>query len=136
MATPRNARSTCKLSISGRFLNGRLAGMYARHPGHAPVQPPAKFEARVRNRTLKHKPVDGSTHRSSYKLAAQLDDVSVSAMQRIWRRHGIKPQRLERHMISNDPDFKTKAADMIGLYLNPSRAGGILSGWENRDRDT
>jgi len=47
---------------SGRFLNERLAGMYARHPGRAPVQPPAKLEARVLNRTLQHKPADGSTH--------------------------------------------------------------------------
>ncbi|OTP79796.1 Mobile element protein [Caballeronia sordidicola] len=104
---------------SGGFLNERLAGMYARHPGRAPEQPPAKLEARVLNRTLKHKPSDGSTHSSSYKLAAELGDVSVSAVQRIWRKHGIKPQRLERHMVSNDPDFETKAADVIGLYLNP-----------------
>jgi len=35
-------------------------------------------------------------------------------------KHGIRPHRLERHMISNGPDFETKAADVIGLYLNPS----------------
>ena len=112
---------------SGRFLNERLAGMYARHPGRAPVQPPAKLEARVLNRTLKHKPADGSTHWSSYKLAAELGDVSVSAVQRIWRKHGIKPQRLERHMVSNDPDFETKAADVIGLYLNPPQNAVVFS---------
>src|SRR5471032_1118728 len=111
---------------SGRFLNERLAGMYARHPGRAPEQPPAKLEARVLNRTLKHKPSDGSTHWSSYKLAAELGDVSVSAVQRIWRKHGIKPQRLERHMVSNDPDFETKAADVIGLYLHPPAHAAVF----------
>ncbi len=50
----------------------RLSGMYARHPGRAPKQPPARLEARVLNRTLKPKPADGSTHWSSYKLAAEL----------------------------------------------------------------
>ena len=55
---------------SGRFLNERLAGMYARQPWRAPVQPPARLEARVLNRTLKHNPAHGSTHWSSYKLAA------------------------------------------------------------------
>jgi hypothetical protein len=111
---------------SGRFLNERLAGMYARHPGRAPVRPPATLEARVLSRTLKHKPADGSTHWSSYKLAAELGDVSVSAAQRIWRKHGIKPQRLERHMLSNDPDFETKAADVIGLYLNPPAHAAVF----------
>ena len=104
---------------SSRFLSDRLAGMYARHPGRAPKQPPEKLEARVLNYTLKRKPADGSTHWSSYKLAAELGDVSVTAVQRIWRKHGVRPQRLDRHMISNDPDFETKAADVIGLYLNP-----------------
>jgi len=104
---------------SSRFLTERLAGMYARHPGRAPKQPPAKLEARVLNHTLKRKPTDGSTHWSSYKLAAALGDVSCSTIQRIWRKHGLRPHRLERHMVSNDPDFETKAADVIGLYLNP-----------------
>ncbi|MCW8237381.1 IS630 family transposase, partial [Verminephrobacter eiseniae] len=35
------------------------------------------------------------------------------------RKHNVRPQRLDRHMVSNDPDFETKAADVIGLYLNP-----------------
>src|SRR3974390_2304747 len=104
---------------SSRFLVERLAGMYARHPGRAPKQPPAKLEARVLNYTLKRRPADGSTHWSSYKLAAELGNVSCSTVQRIWRKHGLRPHRLERHMVSNDPDFETKAADVIGLYLNP-----------------
>jgi transposase len=52
--------------------------------------------------------------------------VSVSAVQRIWRKHGIKPQQLERHMISNDPDFEAKAADVIGLYLNPPAHAAVF----------
>src|SRR6218665_1106126 len=62
---------------SSRFLSERLAGMYARHPGRAPKQPPAILEARVLNYTLRRKPSDGSTHWSSYKLSAELGDVSV-----------------------------------------------------------
>ena len=38
---------------------------------------------------------------------------------RVWQQHGLKPHRIERYMASNDPDFETKAADIIGLYLNP-----------------
>jgi transposase len=86
----------------------------------------AKLEARVLDRTLKHKPRDGSTHWSSRKLAAELSDVSFSAVQRIWRKHGLQPHRLERHMVSNDPDFQTKAADVIGLYLNPPAHAAVF----------
>jgi len=111
---------------SGRFVSERLAGMYARHPGRQPKRPPAKLEARVLNYTLKRQPADGSTHWSSYKLAAELGDVSVSAVQRIWRKHNVRPQRLERHMVSNDPDFETKAADVIGLYLNPPAHAAVF----------
>jgi transposase len=96
-----------------------LAGLVSLHPGRAPVRSVAKLEARVLDRTLKQLPRDGSTHWSSRKLAAELGDVSFSAVQRIWRKHGVRPHRLDTHMVSNDPDFETKAADVIGLYLNP-----------------
>ena len=111
---------------SSRFLSERLSGMYARHPGRAPKQPAAKQEARVLNYTLKRKPADGSTHWSSRKLAAELGDVSFSAVQRIWRKHGVRPHRLDTHMVSNDPDFETKAADVIGLYLNPPAHAAVF----------
>jgi transposase len=85
-----------------------------------------RLEARILNYTLKRKPSDGSTHWSSYKPAAELGDVSVSTVQGIWRKHGVRPHRLERHMISNDPDFETKAADVIGLYLNPPAHAAVF----------
>ena len=96
-----------------------LAGLVSHHPGRAPVRPVAKLEARVLERTLKTKPRDGSTHWSSRKLADELGDVSFSAVQRIWRKHGVRPHRLDTHMVSDDPDFEAKAAEVIGLYLQP-----------------
>ena len=103
-----------------------FAGLVSFHPGRAPRQPVAKLEARVLNKTLKQKPRDRSTHWSSRKLAAELGDVSFSAVQRIWRKHGLQPHRLERHMVSNDPDFETKAADVIGLNLNPPAHAAVF----------
>ena len=29
-------------------------------------------------------------------------------------------------MVSNDPDFETKAADVIGLYLNPPQNAAVF----------
>ncbi len=103
-----------------------LAGLVSLHPGRAPKTPVAKLDARVLNRTLKHTPRDGPTHWSSRKLAAELGDVSFSAVQRIWRKHGARPHRLDTHMVSNDPDFETKAADVIGLYLDPPAHAGVF----------
>jgi len=103
-----------------------LAGLVSLYPGRAPKRPVAKLEARVLARTLKHLPKDGSTHWSSRKLAAELGDVSFSAVQRIWRKHAIRPHRLDTHMVSNDPDFETKAADVIGLYLNPPAHAAVF----------
>jgi hypothetical protein len=37
-----------------------------------------------------------------------------------WQRAGLQPHRFERYMQSDDPDFESKAADVIGLYLNPA----------------
>ena len=45
---------------------------------------------------------------------------------RVWRKHGLKPHRIERYMASNDPDFETKAADIIGLYLNPPAHAAVF----------
>ena len=108
-----------------RFAAERLAGLYARHPGRAPRTDLARLEARVLEYTLKRKPKDGSTHWSSRKLAAQLG-LPFMTVQRIWRKHDVRPHRLERHMVSNDPDFETKAADVIGLYLNPPAHSAVF----------
>ena len=108
-----------------RFAEERLAGLYGRHPGRAPRRGLARLEARVLDYTLKRLPKDGSTHWSSRKLAGELG-ITFMDVQRIWRRHDLKPHRLEGHMVSNDPDFETKAADVIGLYLNPPANASVF----------
>jgi transposase len=72
------------------YAAGGLAGLVSHHPGRAPVRP-----------------------------VAELGDVSFSAVQRIWRKHGVRPNRLDTHRGSDDPDFEAKAAEVIGLYLQP-----------------
>jgi len=48
-------------------------------------------------------------------------------VQRVWKKYGIQPHRIERYMASNDPDFEKKAADVIGLYLKPPQHAVVLS---------
>jgi transposase len=112
---------------SKRFAAERLAGLFGRHAGRERYKVTDRLEARVLARTTKHKPADGSTHWSSRKLAAELGgDISHMTITRIWAKHGIKPHRLEGYLASNDPDFETKAADVIGLYLNPPQHAAVF----------
>jgi transposase len=108
----------------GRFAQERMAGLYARHQGRAPGRDAAKLEARVLAWTRKAPP-DGSTHWSTRKLAKALG-VSHMMVARVWAKHAIKPHRLERYMASDDPDFEAKAADVIGLYLNPPAHAAVF----------
>jgi len=108
-----------------RFLEQRVKGLIeARHPGQKPAVITPKLQARVLEAT-RRKPKDGSTHWSVRKLARELN-ISKDAVHRIWRTAGLKPHRLERYMASDDPDFETKAADIIGLYLNPPQHAAVF----------
>jgi len=110
-----------------RFVGERLAGLYSRHAGRAPSQGRERQEARILKWTTQRKPADGSTHWSSRKLSLELGDVSHMGVSRVWAKHSIKPHRLERYMASQDADFEKKAADIIGLYLNPPQHAAIFS---------
>ena len=107
-----------------RFLAAGLDGLDTAHPGQRPSVLTARLRARILAATRKP-PKDGSTHWSCRKLAAVLG-VSKDAVHRVWQEAGLKPHRLERYMASNDPDFETKAADIIGLYLNPPEHAAVF----------
>jgi transposase len=96
-----------------RFLEDSLAGLHSRHLGKkAKVLTPA-MEGRILAAT-RRKPVDGSTHWTTRKLAKQLG-LSHMLVHRVGAGR-IKPQSIRRYMLSDDPDFEAKAADVIGLY--------------------
>jgi transposase len=110
---------------SKRFAAERLAGLFSRHAGQGASRLTPKLEARILEWTVKRKPADGSTQWSSRKLAEQLS-ISHMMVARVWRKHGLQPQRLERYMASDDPDFESKAADILGLYLNPPQHAAVF----------
>jgi transposase len=89
-----------------------------------PLPHTPQTEARILKAT-RRAPADGSTHWSTRKLATQLG-VSHMRVARVWAKHGIKPHRLERYMASTDPEFERKAADIIGLYLNPPQHAAVF----------
>jgi transposase len=108
-----------------RFDSEGVRGLQAKYRGQPPrVRTPA-LEARILA-TTRQRPPDGSTHWSTRKLAAVLG-ISHVLVARVWRRAGLQPHRFERYMLSDDPDFEQKAADVIGLYLNPPAHAAVFA---------
>src|SRR6201997_140559 len=107
-----------------RFLRTGIDGLDTRHPGQSATVVTPALRARILSAT-RRRPKDGSTHWSCRKLAAALG-VSKDAVHRTWKEAGLNPHRLERYMASNDPDFETKAADIIGLYLHPPQHAAVF----------
>ena len=54
-------------------------------------------------------------------------DASVHAVWRVLRREGIYLQRRRSWCVSTDQEFAPKAADVVGLYLNPPVNAVVLS---------
>ena len=111
-------------SWTKRFAEGRLSGLYSRHLGQVATVLTPQLEARILEATRRG-PSDGTTHWSTRRLGEHME-VSHMMVARVWRKHGLQPHRIERYMASNDPDFEQKAADIIGLYLNPPQHAAIF----------
>lgn len=109
---------------TARFARERLAGLYSRHRGQPATVLTPKLEARVLDWTRRGPP-DGTTHWSTRRLGKHLG-ISHMMVARVWARHGLAPHRLERYMASDDPEFERKAADIIGLYLNPPQHAAVF----------
>ena len=97
----------------GRFAAERLAGVDSRDHGRAVAKRTPALEAKILAWTRRPAPA-GSRHWSSRKLARHLG-LRHMLVARVWPRAGLKPDRRERDLAADDPAFKTKAADLIGL---------------------
>lgn len=107
-----------------RFDEEGMSGLDPRHKGSQPRVADAKVQARIVRKT-QQKPTDGSTHWSCRKMAQALG-LSKSTVQRVWAQTRLKPHRLDRYLASNDPRFEEKAADIIGLYMNPPQHAAVF----------
>lgn len=75
-------------------------------------------EKRILNK-LDEAPPKGYATWNGTLLARALGDVSDDQIWRVLRRRGISLERRRSHCVSTDPEFVPKAADIVGLYLNP-----------------
>jgi transposase len=108
-----------------RFSVFGLRGLYDQsRPGK-----PVRYDTAFRNRvlaTLEQPPPPGMSHWDGPAVAAKLD-ASVHAVWRVLRREGIYLQRRRSWCVSTDKEFGPKAADVVGLYLNPPVNALVLS---------
>jgi transposase/Trp operon repressor len=107
-----------------RFEHAGIAGLEGKHQGSRPRTATPAMQAKIIRRA-QQKPTDGSTHWSCRKLAAELG-ISKTTVQRVLAQAKLRPHRLDRYMASNDPEFESKAADIIGLYMNPPQHAAVF----------
>jgi len=107
-----------------RFEKARIAGLEGQHKGSRPRKATPAVQAKLLKKT-QQMPEDGSTHWSCRKMAAAVG-LSPATVYRIWSKTRLKPHRLDRYMASNDPAFEEKAADIIGLYMEPPQHAAVF----------
>lgn len=109
----------------GRFAHLRLAGLEdAPRSGKPPV-----YDAATRQRILRaldQPPPPGYARWNGGLLARRLKDVSEHQIWRVLREQAISLERRRSWCISTDPCFAQKAADVVGLYLDPPHHAMVL----------
>jgi transposase len=108
-----------------RFSASGIAGILKDAPrrGRKPKLAARAIQEIVRKTTQEKPP--HATHWSTRTMALATG-VSAATIGRIWRQHGLKPHRVKRFKLSNDPQFAEKVEDIVGLYLNPPEHALVL----------
>ncbi len=110
-----------------RFMTEGVAGLLRDKTRPSRIAPlGADIEAKIVQATLADAPPGGTTHWTAPAMA-KAHGISVSSVQRIWRRHGLQPHRTRHFKLSNDPEFATKLRDIVGLYVSPPEHAMVLS---------
>lgn len=108
-----------------RFAQHRLPGL-----GDAPRSgKPPIYDASTERRILEaldRPPPQGYAQWNGRLLAEALGDVTARQVWRVLRKHSISLQRRRSWCISTDPEFAAKAADVVGLYLDPPENAVVL----------
>jgi transposase len=117
---------TCVWRWQERFAKEGYDGLLRDKTRRSRIPPlDAAVAERVVALTLSDPPA-AATHWTAAMMAAATG-ISVSSVQRIWRRHGLQPHRMRQFKLSNDPQFAAKLRDIVGLYVDPPAHAIVLS---------
>ncbi len=110
----------------GRFARDRILGLRDDARSGAPAKYDDATERRILQ-TLDAPAPSGHATWTGSLVARALGDVSDDQVWRVLRNRNISLQRRRSWCISNDPDFASKAAEVVGLYLDPPTNALVLS---------
>ncbi len=101
-----------------RYVREGVSGLLKDAPrsGRLPTVSKEKV-AEVVRKTQEERPA-GATQWSTRTLAPVVG-LSPATVRRIWASHGLKPHRIKRFKLSDDPLFIEKLTDVAGLYIAP-----------------
>jgi transposase len=108
-----------------RFAQDGVKGLGDRPRSGKPPVYGAAFRDRVL--ALLEQPPPAGLGQWDGRAVADTLGASVHAVWRLLRREGIYLQRLRTWCVSTDPEFAPKAAEVVGLYLNPPLNALVLS---------
>jgi len=108
-----------------RFATKGIGGLADAPRSGKPPTYTEEAERRVLSQ-LDEDPPPGYARWNGPLLAQVLTDVSETQVWRILRRHGISLERRRSWCVSTDPEFDRKAADVVGLYLDPPENAVVL----------
>ena len=118
-------RANTVIARRGRFEREGMAGLYDRpRPGK-----PAHYGREFRDRLLallEQPPPPGQACWDG-PAAARALGASPHAAWRVLRKEGVCLSRQRSWCVSTDPEFTAKAADIVGLYLNPPESALVLA---------
>ena len=109
-----------------RFAKKRIEGLQDAVRTGKPATYTLETEKRILT-LLDQPPPEGYGCWTGTLVSQQLGDVSKHQVWRVLKRHGIHLQRRRSWCISTDPEFAKKAADIVGLYLDPPENALVLS---------
>ena len=109
-----------------RFARQGLAGLRDEPRAGRPLTYGPEAERRVLE-TLDDPPPEGYSVWNGRLLAKTLGDIPAHQVWAILQRHGIQLQRRRSWCLSKDPEFAPKAAEIVGLYLDPPENAVVLS---------
>lgn len=109
-----------------RFSRNRLDGLEDESRSGKAAKYNRETEKRILEK-LDTPPPEGYVTWTGRLLAQAVGDVSTHHIWRVLRWHGIHLQRRHSWCVSTDPEFARKAADIVGLYLNPPENAVVIS---------
>lgn len=108
-----------------RFASHHIPGLFDKRRQGRPRRYDRQTEQRILA-VLDEKPPPGQATWTGSLVAKRLGDVSQDQVWKVLKQYGIHLQRRRSWCVSTDPEFAAKAADIVGLYLDPPQNAVVL----------